>query len=675
MSSLRIKSGRRLVRLAVVAGVVMALLGATVLGVTADWLRTVDRLVETAGGYASEPLFESYFLYDLGVADIDGDGHYDIFTTNHGATQDFRMNDGSGAFLPNAMSSLGFAYTPLLPGLRSVPELPAISGSGLRIDHWRSAIVVRSHGDVAVGGSLLLNWPATVVSRGAMTVHRDVGAGWALPETTAIRFDAAGSGMLVVEPQPAPTDGVPLSITLDPEVSLAQVAVGTADVRPPSHELQLTPGDRHGMAWADADGDGMTDVFISTGGQRGRADSDDSLRDALYVARPDGTFEDVIARTGIEKAGCPGRRAAWVDIDNDGLLDLYQVCGRGDAGGARAAVANRLYVQQPDGRFEEAAAAWGLAIEAFGTFQFLDVDDDGRIDLFWAGQDRYTLYRNTGSRFVPEDLGPTPPGPGSRLRQISVGDVDGDGAIDVFVASRDGNTLFMNDGGDLHPVDPASLGLPKWAHSASLVDTNNNGRLDLAALPGGIFRQQADGRFASTGELRATTSLFMNDARAGWVDVDGDGTLDAVVAARPCWPGRACAAEERGLSLLRRLLQQWTGIVPPSLLYEPLRWLVTLHRAAPAEGHWLAVDVAGAPGNRQSIGARVTVVTRDGRQVAEVGQLEGAHQGQGNYRLHFGLGNEPGIARIEVRWPDGTEAVLQRPGADQLVTIRHPAAG
>lgn len=623
--------------------------------------------------YGSEALLESYFLYDLGIADIDSDGHYDVFTTNHGATQAFRLNDGKGGFAGNKMTALGFDYTPALPGLRAETELPETAGAALRIDHWRSAIVLRSTGAVPIGGSLALDWPATVATSGEMTAQLDGAGGWRLPETTVVRFAAAGEGVLVVEAQPAPTDGVPIQVDLDPEVPLERVLVGGRSVAPESHQLLLTPGDRHGMAWADADGDGLIDAFVSTGGLRGRADTDASVRDALYLGRPHRSFEEAIAAFGIEKAGCPGRRAAWVDIDGDGRLDLYQVCGRGGEGAERSAVPNRLYMQGPDGSFSEAAAEWGLAIEAFGTFHFVDADADGRSDLFWAGKESYSLYRNTGSRFEPVDLGPTPPGPGSRLRHITVGDVTGNGAMDLFVASRDGNTLFLNEDGALRAVDPASLGLPERAHTASLVDTTNSGRLDLAVLPGGIYRQDADGRFVATGDMRARLPLFANDARAGWVDVDGDGALDAVVALRPCWPGRLCAAEERVLALTRRVLQQGLGVVPPRFLYEPLRWLVTLHRAAGPEGHWLAVDVEGAPGNRQSIGARVTLVGGDHRQVAEVGQLEAAHQGQGNYRLHFGLGDVSAVQQVEVRWPDGAEAVLEGPGIDRLVTIRHPA--
>lgn len=674
MSSLPFKSGRRRVAYVVLALGLAVLIGAAAFIAVEHWLRTTDEMVVAGLGYGTEPLLESYFLYDLGVADIDGDRRYDIFTTNHGATQALRLNDGGG-FGANAMTALGFAYTAAFPGLRATPSLPEPAGDGLRIDHWRSAIVLRSTGEGRIGGRLALDWPATVATRGQMTARREDGAGWGLPAATDVRFEATGDGLLVLEAQPAPSDGVAIEVELDGDVPLERVAVGSMDVAPEAHAFRLTPGDRHGMAWADANGDGVIDVFISNGGMRGRAETDDSVRDALYVGRAGQAFDDRIARFGIEKAGCPGRRAAWVDIDGDGRLDLYQVCGRGGAGAERAAVANRLYVQLESGGFEEAAADWGLAIDAFGNFRFLDVDDDGRIDLFWAGKDRYTLFMNEGSRFEPIDLGPTPPGPGSRLRQVSVGDVTGNGLLDIFVASRDGNALFFNEGGTLRSVEPASLGLPERAHSASLVDTTNSGRLDLAALPGGIFRQGEDGRFTATGALAAAWPLFMNDARAAWVDVDGDGALDSIIAAKPCWHGRLCAVEEHGLALARRLLQQGLGLVPPEWLYEPLRWPVSLHRADAVSGHWLAIDVVGAAGNRQSIGARVRLIGSDRSAVAEVGQLEAAHQGQGNYRLHLGLGDAPDVARIEVRWPDGATAVLEQPGIDRLVTIRHPAAG
>jgi hypothetical protein len=667
MPSARKPSGRRLIGWLVIVGSLIVYAAAGLGAWTWWWWQGMDEAIEAGERYSTEQLFESYFLYDLGVADMNRDGRLDLFTTNHSAAQELRLNEGDGRFSASAASALGLDHTPAYPGLHARFDLPPVTGAGFYVDLWRSAIVLRTAGSAPLAGVIAFPWPASVVARGAMAVERqDADA----PGTTRARFLANGDGELLIEAHPAPTDGFAIEIELDEALPLDQVFVGPERIVPNSHSFTLTPRDRHGMAWADLDGDGTSHVFVSLGGLRGRIPYDvpDEL---LRVAAAD-PHADTATERGLEKAGCPGRRAAWVDIDGNGRLDLYQVCGRGGDEVDRAAVPNRLYLQGPDGRFTEAAADYGLDIDSFGTFIFFDVDDDGLPDLFWAGSDRYTLYRNQGGHFLAEDLGQTP-GSGSRLRQVTIGDVNRNGSLDLFVASRSGNTLFLNDGGSLRAVAPATLGLPEAAHTASWVDTDNNGRLDLAAVPGGIFRQAEDGSFVATGDLQARWPVFVSDARAAWLDVDGNGMLEAVIAARPCWPGRLCAAKERALALARRGLQEWLGLAPPDVLYDRQRWLVTLHRRQPAGHHWLGVDIVGLAGNRQSIGARVTLVTAAGRVASEVGQFDAAHQGQGNYRLHFGLGEQPAIERLDVRWPDGAELTVEAPETDRLIEIRHPA--
>jgi hypothetical protein len=275
---------------------------------------------------------------------------------------------------------------------------------------------------------------------------------------------------------------------------------------------------------------------------------------------------------------------------------------------------------------------------------------------------------------VREPVGDAP-GRATRLRGLAVGDFDRDGDLDLFAASRSGNALLVNEAGRLRLAnDPGELGLPMTSYTATWIDFDNDSRLDLATLPDGIYLQTAAGRFEATGLLASEAPLLTNDARASWFDADLDGALDAVIAVRPCWPGRVCAAEERAFSLARRWLQQLLRLPPPAMLQESKRWLVDHYRARPNANHWLAVDLIGPPGNHQSIGGQVALTTPAGRAVAAVGQLEGAHMSQGNYRLHFGLGEIPEVVALEATWPDGERVVLAAPPLDRLIRVAHPAA-
>jgi hypothetical protein len=70
-------------------------------------------------------------------------------------------------------------------------------------------------------------------------------------------------------------------------------------------------------AAGDFDGDGFDDLYVT------RLDRPD----ILYRKRGDGTFEDVTARSGVDR-GLGSNGAGWADLDNDGDLDLFVVNNR-----------------------------------------------------------------------------------------------------------------------------------------------------------------------------------------------------------------------------------------------------------------------------------------------------------------------------------------------------------
>ncbi|MCB2054015.1 MAG: CRTAC1 family protein [Geminicoccaceae bacterium] len=641
---------------------------------TGVWWRHTTLLLEPGPHYVREQVAETYFLDDMGVADLDADGTPDLFTTNHSALQLIR----SGATDAPLGSALGLDQTSAYAGEAATADLVPLDRPGLSIQMYRTAIVLTNEvqGEVGLGsGQVRFDWPATVVAGGGFTVRRASSEQW----RTVIDFTANAEGELYIEPQPAPTDGFPIEIALGADLPSADVFVGPDHVPARDDLVRLTPRDRHGMAMADVDGDGADELFISRGGVRGNAVRFADIQDELYRRVAD-RFEPVADNAGIDKAGCPGRQVAWVDVDGDGLLDLYQACGR--IGGSIGGGANRLYHQVEPGRFVESAAAAGLADLDYGAFLWLDLDGDADQDMVLAGYDRHVLYRNTGvaegetgpPRFLREEIGAAPAGPASRLRKLAAGDIDADGDLDVLVASRDGNVLLRNDAGRLSIEATAPPGLPASSHTVSLVDVDNDGRLDVASLPDGIYRQTAAGGFEATGDLRARVPLLANDARMSWFDRDGDGTLDVIAGVRPCWPGRICAAEEEGLAMVRRWMAEPLGIRPPAEAFASRRWLVEWYRGVPRKGHWLGIDIVGPPGNAQSIGAVVHVVGRQSVRATQVGQLEGAHFSQGNYRIHVGLGDESDLEALEVRWPDGRTVRLDDPPVDRLIEVRHPGA-
>ena len=84
--------------------------------------------------------------------------------------------------------------------------------------------------------------------------------------------------------------------------------------------------------------------------------------------------------------------------------------------------------------------------------------------------------------------------------------------------------------------------------------------------------------------------------------------------------------------------------------------------------HSLAVGLIGVRGNRNGIGARVTITAQGRTQMREV-KSGSSYLGQHDLRAHFGLGDATRVERIDVRWPAGDIETIRDVAADQIVTI------
>jgi enediyne biosynthesis protein E4 len=214
-----------------------------------------------------------------------------------------------------------------------------------------------------------------------------------------------------------------------------------------------------GVAFADFDGDGFTDVFVAN----------DSVRHFLFRNQGDGTFREIGLEAGValreDGAAIAGMGADFRDYDNDGLPDMV-VSGMINDGFLLFRNLGKRW------RFQDSGQRTGLLM---GTRQLTgwslgmyDFDNDGWKDLFFAlshfpALDRYLgrnaalanrVFRNLeGRRF--EDVSP---GAGADFQQPALhhgaafADFDNDGRIDVVVTTLDGPVkLFRNlNGGGQH---------------------------------------------------------------------------------------------------------------------------------------------------------------------------------------------------------------------------------
>ena len=435
-----------------------------------------------------------------------------------------------------------------------------------------------------------------------------------------------------------------------------------------------------GVAVADYDNDGHPDIFVSG-----------VYRNTLYHNNRDGTFTDVTKKAGLDRTNDSeygplwSVGAVWVDVNNDGLLDLFVVnylqwqysdkplCGfQGTADYCHPRFykgqPNSLFLNNGDGTFRDVSAAWGIRKHVGKGMggAMADYDLDGRPDIFVTNDGYYnSLFHNLGDKFeeVAMTAGVALPEDGNFISGMGVDfrDVNNDGYPDIAVVALNNQTfpLYLNgrDGTFREATAVSgmrSLTLHMAGFGPAMFDFDNDGWKDLFVTRGhvGSLPQPGQGvnqhntvfhNLGSSGKWEALTEAAgleaTEEARhrgSAFGDLDGDGRIDVVVSA------------------LARPAEIWMN-------------------RSPNAGHWLEIALEGTRSNRDGMGARIKVVGKTvGAQYNHMTSAV-AYASSSYGPVHFGLGPDARAESVEITWPSHIVQVLKDVAGDRIVKVKEPA--
>ncbi len=436
----------------------------------------------------------------------------------------------------------------------------------------------------------------------------------------------------------------------------------------------IDAGYGQGVAVGDTDNDGDLDLYVTNYGP-----------DAFYRNNGDGTFVNATESAGFSGGGW-STSAAFLDYDADGYLDLYvarylrfdpavscqrlsdarDYCGPQSFEG----IPDSLYRNNGDGTFSDVTTDVGIVSSDKGLgVVCADFTSDGWVDLYVANDgEANRLWVNSGSgtfydEAIMRGLAFNTHGKAEASMGVTVGDVDRDGELDLFMTHfhRETNTLYVaspygifSDATDSSGF--AGIDLPFTGFGCGFFDFDHDADLDIAlvngrvmrgpVLPGAnignfwnpyaepnlLFENNGHGQFSDVGARGGNFTSQIEISRGlAFGDIDHDGDLDFVV-------GNIWGAPR------------------------------VFRNDAPAPGtHWLSVRAM--TGNRDAIGAQVTVVTAKTKFVGLVLPAY-SYLSSSDFKAHFGLGEIEKIEAIEVVWPNGDQEQFRVPGVDRVVTVR-----
>ncbi len=415
-----------------------------------------------------------------------------------------------------------------------------------------------------------------------------------------------------------------------------------------------------GVACADYNNDGNVDIYVTNVGAN-----------VLYRNNGDGTFTDV---TRLASVGDPSwsSSATFLDYNRDGHLDLfvvnylvyardvtYRPCGEGNTHtychpSLFEGAPDRLYHNNGDGTFTDVSQAAG--VDGIGGMFHgkglgvvsADFNNDGISDLYVANDDtRNDFFYNNGDGTFSEisllaGCAYSFDGIAQAGMGVAADDYNGDGWIDIFVTnlSYETNALYRNngDGTFTDVIYEAHLGKESFlfvGFGTGFFDADNDGWRDIFIANGHIIDNIEKTHDVLT--YRQPDQLFRNS---------GDNTFQEISESAGAYFQRP--AVSRGA-----LFGDYDNDGDVDLLVTHANGPITLLRNDSTPAHnWIRIKTVGVISSRDGVGTRVTLRAGERTQIQEVNP-GASYLSSHDPRLHFGLGANVTVDKLEVRWQSG----------------------
>ena len=487
-----------------------------------------------------------------------------------------------------------------------------------------------------------------------------------------------------------------------------------------------------GVAMADVNQDGYTDIYVCAAGKpyaRERAN-------LLFLNQgpgPDGipSFREAAAEAGIADTSY-STQAAFFDYDLDGDLDLYVLNHANQREALNTPLPKKtqgespstdhLYRNDGQGRFSDVSRTAGIQVEGYGLgIAVSDINQDGWPDIYVSNDFIYNdlLYINRGDGTFENQINRYLRHQSYNGMGCEIADFNNDGRQDIFVLDMQPedrtrkktmaggmtydqwnllmdmgydpqyvrNTLQLNNGpspvdGQIHFSEIGQLaGIHQtgWSWSGLLADFDNDGWKDLF-VTNGYLRDITDKDFI---DYNSNLGMFQSAEKRNQALLEQIRNLPGEKPANYyfhnlgnlCFEakGSGCPPSYSNGAAFSDLDLDGDLDLVVNNINEPAFLLENKTAQQPVPPHYLRIELEGPASNPAGIGAKLQMYVQGKEQYLEQYPYRG-FQSTVSTCLHFGLGTATTADSLVVVWPDGKRQKLTQIASNQLLRLRHSEA-